>query len=568
MVAQPRTARRLARWQVVLLALVALLLLVATLATALAPRLRPWIVRESNARLQGYELALGAVALRPWSLTLELRDLVIRQEAHPDPAMLAVPRLLVDVEWPALLRGRVVARALVDGPSLVVDVAQLRAEAADRVPLARRGWQRLPELYPLEVNTLAVRNGTLVYLAPEARRPLRLTGINGSAGNIRHVEPGDGSHPSPLRLEAVVFDVGRARFDGAADFLRHARPAVQGRGSIDAVPLATLGPILRGLPLRIEGGTLAAAGAVELGPRGTRAQLERVAIQGIRADYLAGGDPAAVQALRRAAQAARTASRDPAVWLAMDELTVDGEFGFVNGGRDPPYRLYLGDARVLVRDLDNRRTDRRATLAVSGRPMGAGRAAIRGAFRNGPGPADFALDVRSSGMPVTRLNPLLKSHAKLDAAGGSFELYAQVLVRDGGIRGYVKPLFRDLEIYDREQDEDDGLLRQVYEFVADGVRRILENDRRDTVGTVADLSGPLQDPDASVLQIIGNLARNAFVEAILPGFERRSGRRPGERATAARPPAPPATPARTASSGASRNPPPARGAGPRPGPSQ
>ncbi|MCU0760690.1 MAG: DUF748 domain-containing protein [Steroidobacteraceae bacterium] len=525
MVAQPGTPRRLPRWPVVLLATALLLLLVAMLATVLAPRLRPWIVRESNARLQGYTLALGGVALRPWSLTLELRDLVVRQDAHPDPAMLAVPRLRVDVEWRSLLRGRVVAQALVEGPAVVVDAAQLRAEAGDRVPLARRGWQRLPELYPLELNALEVRNGTLVYRAPEARRPLRLVAINGSARNIRHVEAGSGSHPSPLHLEAVVFDVGRARFDGAADFLRHARPAVKGRGSIDAVPLATLGPILRGYPLRIAGGTLAAAGAVELGPRGTRAHLEKVAIRGIRVDYLGGGDPAARQALRRAAQAARSASRDPAVWLRMDELQVDGEFGFVNEGRDRPYRLFLGDARVRVHDLDNRRTDGRATLAVSGRPMGAGRAAIRGAFRNGPGPADFALDVRTSGLPVTRLNPLLESHAGLDAAEGRFELYSQVLVEDGRIRGYVKPLFRDLELYDRDQDEDDGVLRQVYEFVADGVRRILENGRRDTVGTVADLSGPLQDPDASVLQIIGNLARNAFVEAILPGFEQRAGRR-------------------------------------------
>ena len=86
----------------------------------------------------------------------------------------------------------------------------------------------------------------------------------------------------------------------------------------------------------------------------------------------------------------------------------------------------------------------------------------------------------------------------------------------------MKPLFRDVDLYDRNQDGDDGVLHQLYELIADGVRAMLENRRRDEVGTIADLSGPVKDPQASIPQILGNLARNAFVEAILPGFEREA----------------------------------------------
>lgn len=586
---RPGVHRRMPRWAWAIIVPLGLLLLLGVLAALLAPQSRPWFLREANERLQGYTLALGGVAFRPWSLTLEFRDIVVRQQAHPDPPVLALPRLQIDVEWRALLRGRVVARALFDAPAIVVDLAQLRTEARDPVPLARRGWQRLPELYPLEINALVVRDGTLVYLAPGAQQPLRLAAVQGWVRNIRHVEAGGATHPSPLHLQATVFDTGHARFDGAGDFLRHARPALRGTGSIDAVPLATLGPVLRGYPLRIAGGTLAAAGDVDYGPRGTRAHLARVAIEGIRIDYLAGGDTRQRDALQRAADAARRASRDPAIWLRMDELVVDGQLGLVNRGREPAYRLFLDQARVLARGVDNRRSQRRATLEVTGRPMGSGRAAVRGEFRTGPGPADFALDVRVNGTSLPALNPMLRAHARLDAAAGVGALYSQVLVRDGRIRGYVKPLLRDVEIYDRDQDGDDSVLRQLYELVADGIRRILENDRRDTVGTVADLSGPVKDPQASVLQIIGNLARNAFIEAILPGFESEAGRRsrstpdrrpgasrPGasrpdaSRPSASRPAARPATRdarARTAWSDANRSPPPARVADPRPGPS-
>lgn len=519
---RPRPAAWRARGLMLLLATLGVALLVEGLGALLSARLQPWFEREANARLSGYALQIGSVRFRPWTLTLTLRNVVVRQLAHPEPAVLALPRLVVDVEWPALLFGRVVARARLDAPALVIDVQQLRSEARDPVPLARRGWQRLPELYPLEVNTLTVRDGTLIYRVAEAREPIRLTAIYGAARNIRRIEAGDASHPSPLHLEAVVFDRGRARFDGAADFLRHRRTAVRGRGAIDAVPFATLGPLLRSYPLRIEGGTLAAAGDVDLGDTGVSAHLASVSIDGLRVDYLGGGDPREAAAVREVAQVARRASRDPAVRLRIDELRLGGDFGFVNRDRRPEYRLFLDQAQVVARGFDNQDRVGRSTLRVRGRPMGSGRAWLRGEFRNGPGPADFALDLRADGTSLRALNPLLRAHANLDASAGRVTLYSQLLVRNGRIRGYVKPLVEDARIYDREQDADDGPLHRLYERIADGVRSILENHERDTLGTVADLSGPLDDPRASTWQIIRNLARNAFVEALLPGFEGRA----------------------------------------------
>lgn len=156
----------------------------------------------------------------------------------------------------------------------------------------------------------------------------------------------------------------------------------------------------------------------------------------------------------------------------------------------------------------------------------------------------------SDRVPLATRGPLLRSHANLDAAAGTVSLHSQILVRDGRIRGYIKPLLRDVDLYDPRQDRDDGVLHRIYEFVADGVRRILENQRDDTIATVADLSGPVQDPRASTWEVIRNLARNAFVQALQPGFE-QGARRPGSRRTSApRPTAPPAprdAPARRAS---------------------
>jgi hypothetical protein len=40
------------------------------------------------------------------------------------------------------------------------------------------------------------------------------------------------------------------------------------------------------------------------------------------------------------------------------------------------------------------------------------------------------------------------------------------------------------------------------------------------VATEVEISGPLDDPEMSTWEIIVGLVRNAFFQAILPGFER------------------------------------------------
>jgi hypothetical protein len=52
---------------------------------------------------------------------------------------------------------------------------------------------------------------------------------------------------------------------------------------------------------------------------------------------------------------------------------------------------------------------------------------------------------------------------------------------------------------------------------------VLRNVPRKEVATQVDISGPLQTPKGSTLQALGNLLRNAFIRAILPGFESSAG---------------------------------------------
>jgi len=76
-----------------------------------------------------------------------------------------------------------------------------------------------------------------------------------------------------------------------------------------------------------------------------------------------------------------------------------------------------------------------------------------------------------------------------------------------------------MKVYDKRKDKEKRLFHKMYEMLVGGVARILESGQTGEVATKADISGPVEKPYLSTWQIIGQLIKNAFVKAILPGFE-------------------------------------------------
>ena len=76
-------------------------------------------------------------------------------------------------------------------------------------------------------------------------------------------------------------------------------------------------------------------------------------------------------------------------------------------------------------------------------------------------------------------------------------------VRNRAVRGYVKPLMRELDVYDARQDREKNLFQQLYEAVVGGVSELLENFPRDEVATKADIGWPAGEPAGQHLAGVG-----------------------------------------------------------------
>jgi hypothetical protein len=515
------------RWMWVVGSIAGLIVLIVTLSFFIEEPLRRYAERRLNSRLQGYTVRISKLDWYPFSLSVDVHAVTMTQNTHPEPPLVHVPRLHARVQWRALLSGRVVADVLVERPEHHLNLQQPRRAAAgdDRAP--GRGLQEaLRAIEPLKIDEFKVVDADVTYVDKGASRPLHVHQLNLRVGNVSATRSTDQSYPSPIHLEAKVFDAGTVRVDGRADLLDDPHVRVKAQLALEHVELGNLQPILSRYNIALRSGMLSSVGDVEYAPDTKVVHLRTVTLQGLHLDYMQTARAAATkkQEVKKSAQTAEAIDH-PSILLRADQVSiVKSHLGFVNKATSPDYRLFLAGAEIHLSNFSNRLTQGTAVAKVTGQFMGSGRTVVGATFRPEAKGPDFALAASIENTQMRALNQLLRAYGDFDVVQGFFSVYTELRVQDGAVRGYVKPLIRELDVYDPRQDKEEGLFQKLYEGLVGGIGGLLENTPRQEVATEADISGRLENPQASTWQVLVNLIQDAFFKAILPGFERESGR--------------------------------------------
>lgn len=488
--------------------------------------LRRMTEREMNRRMKGYTSHIGRLDFHPIGFAVDFRDVQLVQNADPTPPVMRIEQLTASVQWWALLHGKLVADFTLRKPVIYADRSHFETELRDPTPLGQHGWQdALQAMYPLKINEFRVVDGAVTYVAGAQARPLRLTSVEAVAHDIRNVRSAEGEYPSPVTVDAVMFDRGRIHIDGHADFLLEPYAGVKGHVEIHDVPLDSLSPVASRANVTITSGVVSGRGDVEYSPRIRMLWLQQLRVDGLAADYHYRRAAATAQEriVREGAEAAERLSNAPNVVLHVEDLQVgDANIGFVNESTRPRYRVFLDEMTLTIEKFSNQTDEGYGHATLSGRFVGSGATTVNAVFRpetNGP---NFSVDAKIVNADMRRMNDLLRAYGKFDVVAGVFSVYAQMRVHDGRVEGYVKPLFRDLQAYSPEQDVDTPLLEKLREKAIDVASELLKNRPRQEVATVADVSGPLENPHTSTWQMLLGLVRNAFIKAVLPGFERQA----------------------------------------------
>jgi hypothetical protein len=219
---------------------------------------------------------------------------------------------------------------------------------------------------------------------------------------------------------------------------------------------------------------------------------------------------------------------EPSWSLALDRFRMrDSRLELVDRTRKPAYRLFVSRVSADVDGLANEPPGHVARALVKGKFMDEGDVSATASFQPGQNSADLDLKIGVGPTDMTRLNDLFRAYGKFDVAAGTFELFSEIGVHRSYMTGYVKPIFRNVQIYDAQQEANKGLLKKAYERAVDIVSKILTNHKRDQIATNASIDGPVGNAGSNFFDILGGILENAFIRAILPGFDRQIGPGPG-----------------------------------------
>ena len=509
-------------WMAITIPIAILLVIAYTIAFLIDEPLRRYTETKVNRALKGYTARIGKLNFHPLGFSLDLDDVVVTQDEHPEPAVIRLERLSASVHWRALLSGKLVADVELVKPAVYVNLPQARKEIEDPTPVKERGWQdALEAVYPLKINHFEIQQGDVTYVDQGPFKPLHIRDLNLVATDIRN-RPRKRPYPSDVRFSALVFDKGRVSADGQANFLAEPNPTFRGDVELADIELDYFKPITNRYNLWVDKGVLTANGHVEYGLEVKTVSLARATIDGIKVDYVHTAPTAGAEreVRQKAATAAKQASNAPDLVVRITELQLArSTIGFVNKAATPAYRVFISNTDGTLTNLSNQEVEGTAGAKLKGAFMGSGTATAEATFKaEKSGPA-FDIGVRVEEVDVTTLNELFRAYGRFDTSAGRFFLYSELAANDGVITGYVKPLFKDLKIYSKEQDRSKPAVRKMYEHVVSGIAKLLKNRQREEVATKAEVLGRIDNPRVSTVDAVVKLVQNAFFKAILPGFD-------------------------------------------------
>jgi hypothetical protein len=130
----------------------------------------------------------------------------------------------------------------------------------------------------------------------------------------------------------------------------------------------------------------------------------------------------------------------------------------------------------------------------------------------------FDLDAVLTKTELTYLNPFFTEYARFDLKAGNMEMACELAAKDGQFAGYVKPVIKDLDIIQFEEEE--GNLAQIaWEALVGAVAEVFQNQPKEQIASKIDLNGRFTDPHVAFIPAVISVLKNAFIKALQPSVE-------------------------------------------------
>lgn len=212
--------------------------------------------------------------------------------------------------------------------------------------------------------------------------------------------------------------------------------------------------------------------------------------------------------------------------ITLDEVHIDnGTLTFRNFNSNPPVNLKATRLDATISNLTNVRDKQgRRDASFEGTALLAGNAKVesRATFDPFSDFDDFEFRLRATGIELRNLNDFASAYGKFDFSAGHGDVVIEAQAENGRLNGYIKPLLRDVDVFDWQQDvenKDKGFFRSVWEAVVGASETVLKNQPKNQFATRVELSGSVHKQNISAFEAFLQILRNGFIQAFNARYE-------------------------------------------------
>lgn len=201
----------------------------------------------------------------------------------------------------------------------------------------------------------------------------------------------------------------------------------------------------------------------------------------------------------------------------------NGDIRFRDFDRTPKVDIFVTNLFATATNLSNSRAvkdELPAGLVARGDTIGHGQLVMNLHMNPLAEAPTFKLTTAVSNMDLTALNNFLRAYGKFDVAKGTFEAYTEIAAAHGHYEGYVKPFFKNLQVFEWNKERGKNILEKFWEAIVAGVSDVLRNQPHDQLATKIPISGDFKSGSkVGVMSSIGGILKNAFIRALLPKLD-------------------------------------------------
>jgi len=190
----------------------------------------------------------------------------------------------------------------------------------------------------------------------------------------------------------------------------------------------------------------------------------------------------------------------------------DGKIAFVELQAEPNIDLQLSKVELTAKNLRNVTAKDRtlpSPINATAVSIGNGSVTLNGNLNLIREIPDMNIEFGLEKAEVTALNSFTRHYAGIDFESGTFELFGEIAIADGYLKGYMKPLITDSKLIGK----DDGFLGVLWEGFVGFFKFVLKNQKTDTLATKIPIEGDLNDVQTRVLPTVFNIFGNAWINA-------------------------------------------------------